>query len=114
MANSAPLHDNSSSGQRTPSFVVFPEVVKTSIQDVRELQERQVRVSAGRRQRMGAGSVRQAAGKMYRKPESAFSAGLRGGMGKKKLRAALDELAAVPEDEERVLLAPGRFYRRRI
>ncbi|MHB8809122.1 MAG: TOTE conflict system archaeo-eukaryotic primase domain-containing protein [Desulfobulbaceae bacterium] len=34
---------------------------------------------------------------------------LRGGMGRKKLRAALTTLAAVPKDEERLLLATGRY-----
>ena len=34
---------------------------------------------------------------------------LRGGMGRKALRAATDELAAIPQTEERVLLATGRF-----
>lgn len=34
---------------------------------------------------------------------------LRGGMGKKKLQAALAQLAAVPENEERAVLATGRF-----
>lgn len=34
---------------------------------------------------------------------------LRGGLGKKKLRAALAQLAALPNDEGRVLLATGRF-----
>ncbi|MBI5443027.1 MAG: DEAD/DEAH box helicase family protein, partial [Deltaproteobacteria bacterium] len=34
---------------------------------------------------------------------------LRGGMGKRKLGAVLARLAAVPEDEERVLLATGRY-----
>jgi very-short-patch-repair endonuclease len=34
---------------------------------------------------------------------------LQGGMGKKKLRAALAQLASVPENEERVLLATGRY-----
>ncbi len=34
---------------------------------------------------------------------------LRGGMGKKKLSAVMARLAAIPEDEERVLLATGRY-----
>lgn len=34
---------------------------------------------------------------------------LQGGLGKKKLKAALDQLAAVPADQERVLLATGRY-----
>lgn len=34
---------------------------------------------------------------------------LRGGMGKKKLQDALAQLAAVPENEERAVLATGRF-----
>lgn len=34
---------------------------------------------------------------------------LRGGMGRKELRAVADRLAAVPHDEERVLLATGRY-----
>lgn len=34
---------------------------------------------------------------------------LRGGLGKKKLRAALAQLAELPDDEGRVLLATGRF-----
>jgi len=34
---------------------------------------------------------------------------LRGGMGRKKLNAAIARLTAVPEDEERVLLATGRY-----
>jgi superfamily II DNA or RNA helicase len=34
---------------------------------------------------------------------------LRGGMGKKKLKAAMDRLTAAPENEDRVLLATGRF-----
>ncbi len=34
---------------------------------------------------------------------------LRGGMGKKQLRAATEQLADVPEEEERLILATGRF-----
>ena len=34
---------------------------------------------------------------------------LRGGMGKKQRRDAADQLAAVPEDEERLIIATGRF-----
>ena len=34
---------------------------------------------------------------------------LRGGMGKKKLDAALIQLATIPEDEDRVVLATGRY-----
>jgi superfamily II DNA or RNA helicase/very-short-patch-repair endonuclease len=34
---------------------------------------------------------------------------LRGGMGKKKLAAVIAQLAEVPEDEQRVILATGRF-----
>ena len=34
---------------------------------------------------------------------------LRGGMGKKDLRATIDRLAAIPQDEDRVLLATGRY-----
>ncbi|NLB65195.1 MAG: DEAD/DEAH box helicase family protein [Lentisphaerae bacterium] len=34
---------------------------------------------------------------------------LQGGMGKRHLREALDRLAAIPENEDRVLLATGRF-----
>ena len=34
---------------------------------------------------------------------------LRGGMGKRQLNAVTDQLAAIPEDEQRVLLATGRY-----
>ena len=34
---------------------------------------------------------------------------LRGGMGRKELRATIDRLAAIPESESRVLLATGRY-----
>jgi superfamily II DNA or RNA helicase/very-short-patch-repair endonuclease len=34
---------------------------------------------------------------------------LRGGMGKKAIRAVLERLAAIPENEDRVLLATGRY-----
>ena len=34
---------------------------------------------------------------------------LRGGMGRKELRATIDRLAAIPENESRVLLATGRY-----
>ena len=34
---------------------------------------------------------------------------LRGGMGKKQQRAAIEQLASIPDDEERLILATGRF-----
>jgi len=34
---------------------------------------------------------------------------LRGGMGRKELGAVIAQLAAIPENEERVLLATGRY-----
>jgi len=34
---------------------------------------------------------------------------LRGGMGTKYRRAAMDQLAPIPRDEERLVLATGRF-----
>ncbi|NLE40055.1 MAG: DEAD/DEAH box helicase family protein [Pirellulaceae bacterium] len=34
---------------------------------------------------------------------------LRGGMGRRELRATMDRLAAIPDDERRVLLATGRY-----
>ncbi|MEE4274156.1 MAG: DEAD/DEAH box helicase family protein [Thermoanaerobaculales bacterium] len=34
---------------------------------------------------------------------------LKGGMGKRQLKAALDHLASIPEDEERLLVATGRY-----
>jgi very-short-patch-repair endonuclease len=34
---------------------------------------------------------------------------LRGGMGRKELRASMERLAGIPEDQERVLLATGRY-----
>jgi superfamily II DNA or RNA helicase len=34
---------------------------------------------------------------------------LRGGLGKRRLRAAAEALVAIPDDEERVLVATGRY-----
>lgn len=34
---------------------------------------------------------------------------LRGGLGKRQLRAVLEELASIPEDEERLIIATGRY-----
>ena len=34
---------------------------------------------------------------------------LRGGMGARQMRSVLDQLASVPDDEERLILATGRF-----
>ena len=39
---------------------------------------------------------------------------LRGGMGRKEARAIVARLAAIPENEQRALLATGRLHRRRI
>ena len=42
-------------------------------------------------------------------PEIRHLVVLRGGMGKRQLNAVTDQLAAIPEDEQRVLLATGRY-----